>query len=331
MFCKQKYFKQKRMRTTSKTSIILLILITLFYSCTQPKKNEPVRIGILFGPSAVSFLHMLDKDSIIDGRKIEISVLKEPMQIQALMMQGKLEFAILPTLMAANLYNKGVKYQMVACPIWGTLYLLANDSTSTLKGLENRSVSLMGQGTTPDVLLRRVLLQQGIKSTKFDYTYSTHAEISQALLMHKTTLAVVSEPMVSNLISKDKSIHIVAKLTCEDNEHKIDGDLFVQTAFIVNSTFSTNNKELVKSISSKYATSCSYCNEQPDSTAKLMLKYKLATDMEVAKQSLPLCNIHYVEAASISDKVLRFLDIFYQFNPQSLGGKVTDKEFIYQL
>jgi len=312
LFCKQKYFKQKRMRTTSKTSIILLILITLFYSCTQPKKNEPVRIGILFGPSAVSFLHMLDKDSIIDGRKIEISVLKEPMQIQALMMQGKLEFAILPTLMAANLYNKGVKYQMVACPIWGTLYLLANDSTSTLKGLENRSVSLMGQGTTPDVLLRRVLLQQGIKSTKFDYTYSTHAEISQALLMHKTTLAVVSEPMVSNLISKDKSIHIVAKLTCEDNEHKIDGDL-------------------VKSISSKYATSCSYCNEQPDSTAKLMLKYKLATDMEVAKQSLPLCNIHYVEAASISDKVLRFLDIFYQFNPQSLGGKVTDKKFIYQL
>ena len=311
-------------------SVIIAILMLVLYSCTN-KKSDTVQIGILFGPSAVSFLHMMDQDTIIDGRKVEISILKEPMQIQALMMQGKLDFAILPTLMAANLYNKGVNYPMLACPIWGTMYILSNDTIQTIQGLKGRTITVLGQGATPDVMLRRTLEENGISNTKLDYSYTTHAEISQALLMHKTSVAVVSEPMVSNLISKDSTIHIVAKLTCEDKLNETKSDLFVQTAFLVSKRFSDNNKGFVQKISKAYAASCSYCNEQPESTAKLMLKYKLSTDLVVAQRSIPLCNINYVQASSIKDKVYRFLDIFYKFNPKSLGDKMPDKGFVYDL
>jgi NitT/TauT family transport system substrate-binding protein len=273
---------------------------------------------------------MMNHDSIIDGKKIEITVMKEPQQVQALMMQGKLDFAILPTLMAANLYNKGVTYQMLACPVWGTLYILSNDTIHTMQGLKGRTITVLGQGATPDVLLRRVLDENGITDAKLDYTFTTHAEIAQALMMHKTSVAVVSEPMVSNLISKDPTIHIVAKLTCEDKLNQTDRDLFVQTAFLVSERFSGKNKELVKKIGDAYAASCLYCNEQPENTAKLMLKYKLSTDLAVARRSIPLCNIRYVDAASINDKVYRFLDIFYQFNPKCLGDKIPDKGFVYR-
>jgi len=232
--------------------------------------------------------------------------------------------------MAANLYNKGVNYQMLACPVWGTLYILSNDTIHNLQGLNGRTITVLGQGATPDVLLQRVLTENKIGHTKLDYTYTTHAEISQALLMHKTSIAVISEPMVSNLISKDSTIHIVAKLSCEYKFSKTNTDLFVQTAFIVKGSFSNKNEELVNHISQKYAASCNNCNEHPENTAKLMLKYKLATDIAAAKRSIALCNIHYVEADSIKDKINRFLEIFYKSNPKSIGNKMPDNRFIYQ-
>ena len=316
------------MKTYIKHIFLLVILIGAISSCTK-KQPETIRIGVLFGPSAVSFLPLIDQPLTIDGKKLEIIIKTEPQQIQAMMMQGTLDFAILPTLMAANMYNKGVQYQMLACPIWGTLYILSNDNIHSLQGLNGRSISVLGQGATPDVLLRRVLAENGITTAKPDYTFTTHAEIAQALLMHKTAVAVVSEPMVSNLMSKDTTIHIVAKLTCEDKKNTVNSDLFVQTAFLVNDRFSENNKELVQKISDAYASACRYCNEQPKSTAKLMLKYKLSTNLAVAQRSIPLCNIHYVKATSINDKVYQFLNIFYQFNPKSLGDKMPDSNFIY--
>jgi NitT/TauT family transport system substrate-binding protein len=302
----------------------------IFGSCSG-KPNEMIRIGVLYGPSAVSFIQLIDNPPIIDGKKVEIILKTEPQQIQALMMEEKLDFAILPTLMAANLYNKGVNYQMLACPVWGTLYILTNDTISTLKGLTGRTINVMGQGATPDVLLKRMLDENGISNAKLDYTFTTHAEISQALLMHKITVAVVSEPMVSNIISKDTTIHIVVKLNCEDKFNKTDFDLFVQTSFLVSNRFSNDKKELVKKVSDAYAKSCSFCNQQPEITAKLMLKHKLSTDISVAQRSVPLCNIHYVKATDIKVKINRFLEIFYNFDPKSIGGKMPDGGFIYNL
>ena len=104
----------------------------------------------------------------------------------------------------------------------------------------------------------------------------------------------------------------------------------MQTSFLVSKRFSAGNKDKVQKVSDAYAAACSYCNEHPESTAKLMLKYKLSTNLLVAQRSIPLCNIHYVEAASMSEKVYKFLDIFYQFNPKCLGDKMPDGDFIYK-
>jgi len=97
--------------------VIGTLLVVLLLSCSK-KPSDTIRIGVLEGPSAVSFIQLIDQPTLIEDKKIEIIIKSEPLQIQALMMQGELDFAILPTVMAANLYNKGLGYRMVACPIW---------------------------------------------------------------------------------------------------------------------------------------------------------------------------------------------------------------------
>lgn len=309
--------------------IIGTLFIVLLFSCAE-KQSSTISIGVLDGPSAISFIQLIDKPVEIDGRKIEIIIKNEPQQIQALMMQGKLDFAILPTVMAANLYNKGVKYRMVACPIWGTLYLMTNSKVRDIEDLKGQTISVFGQGSTSDILLRRLLQQKLVDNVRIDYTHSTNNEIARALLLKKINVAVVSEPMASNLLSKDSSIHIVCKIDCNDYFDNSDKNIFVQTAFLVSEKLTLKNPSLIKPVCEAYTNSCNYTNEQPEMTARLLVLHNFSTDIDLAKKSLPLCNIRYVGAFALQEEVNRYLNIYFKFNPKSVGGNLPDSEFIYQ-
>lgn len=312
-----------------KIIFIITFFISILYSCTN-KSNDTIRIGILDGPSAVSFIQMIEQSTFIEGKKVEIIIKSEPLQIQALMMRDELDFAILPTVMAANLYNKGLKFRMVACPIWGTLYLVTNNEKININRLTGQKIAVFGQATTSDILLRRLLLKNNIERVNFDYTYTTNNEIAQALLYKKISIAVVSEPMVSNLLTQDSTIKIIGKLDCEEYINNLNKDVFVQTAFLVSNRFTKDNPDLVVQVCEAYSNSCNFTNDQPEIAAKLMVKHKLSKTIEAAKLSLPLCNIRYIGAFALEQEVIQYLNIFYQFNPQSVGGKLPDKDFIYQ-
>ncbi len=311
--------------------IIFTALSGIFLVACSGKSPETIRIGILDGPSAVSFIKLIDQPPVIEGKKVEIIIKSEPQQIQALMMQDKLDFAILPTVMAANLYNKGVRYRMVACPVWGTLYVLTNTSASEITDLKNQTVSLFGQSSTADVLLQRLIQQNRIENVRIDYTLSNNGDIARALKLQKIKFAVVSEPMVSKLIEKNSAIHILTKLTCEEfllNSYK---NIFVQTSFLVNDRFSANNEELVSQICNAYSESCNFLNEQPENAAKLLVKHAISPNSAVALRSIPLCNINYISSFAIAQELESYLRIFYTFDPKSIGGKMPDKDFIYQV
>jgi len=273
---------------------------------------------------------MIDNPPVIEGKKIEIVMKSEPIQIQALMMQGKLDFAILPTVMAANLYNKGLKYRMLACPIWGTLYLLTNGNERNFKDLKGKVISVFGQGATSDILIQRKLMSNRISNVKIDYSYTTNQEIAKALLYKKTELAVVSEPMVSNLLAMDSSIHIVGKIDCEEYIGDLKEDIFVQTAFMVSERFTVNNPTLVEQVCHTYSHSCNFTNEQPELAAKLLVKHNISPNITVAKQSIHLCNIRYISAFALEEQVNKYLKVFYDYNPKSIGGKLPDGNFIFQ-
>lgn len=311
--------------------LVFFLMISFgFSSCTE-KPSNTIRIGVLEGPSAISFIQMIDKSPVINGKQVEFIIKSDPQQIQALMMQHELDFAVLPTVMAANLYNKGVDFKLVACPIWGTLYLLSNDANiQSFDDLNNQSVSVFGQGATPDILLQKNLSDKNIENVKIDYSYTGNSEISEALLHKKIKNCIVSEPMVSLLLSKDSSIHIVTKLNCEAFIGNTDKDIFAQTSFVVSNRYIKEYNQTISLITSAYSNSCKFINEHPNEAAKLLVKHGYIHNFRAAQLSLPLCNIHYEGAFTIERELTRYLNIFYEFDPKSIGEKIPNRDFIYQ-
>lgn len=314
---------------TRAIALFILVLI-LGFSCTE--KKDTIKIGLLDGPSAVSFIAMIDNPPVIDNKRVEFIIHSEPLHIQALMMQGKLDFAVLPTVMAANLYNKGIDYKLLAIPVWGTLYLLTNNpEIQHLKQLQQEKVYLFGQGSTADVLLRSYLEKNALHHIQPDYSYSSNAELANAFLQQKIRLAIISEPMVSLLMTKDSTISILQKISPEDKSLNFSEDIFAQTSFLVNNNLTENYGTLIKVISEQYRESCDFTYEHPEETAELLVKHGFYPDTAVSMQSIPRCNIRFSYAADVKETVMEYLRIFYTFEPQSTGGKMPADDFIYKL
>jgi len=316
------------MRRIFRHILTVLLLLHLLSSCSNSTADE-ITIGIPDGPSVISMMRLIDQPPVIDGKKVKLIVQPEPLQIQALMVQNKLDFAFLPTVMAANLYNKGVDYRVLAIPVWGTLYVVTNDSSiHDTSDLHNMTVHIFGQGATADVLFRHYMQAKELKNLHIDYSYTTNQEVALALLHRTIRTAIVSEPLVSMLISKDTKIKIISELTVETGENHLQNNMFAQTALVVNSVFAQKNPEYVAKILSHVEASSMFTRIQPEKTAYLMLQHKYTDDIGTALRSIPLCNINFVRAYRIREEISRYLTIFYTFDPASIGGKIPDDQFI---
>lgn len=313
-----------------KAITLFILVLILGFSCSE--KKDTIKIGLLDGPSAVSFIAMIDNPPVIDNKKVEFIIHAEPLHIQALMMQGKLDFAVLPTVMAANLYNKGIDYKLLAIPVWGTLYLMTNTrDIQNLNQLQHEKVYLFGRGSTADILTRDYLIKEALNHIQPDYSYSSNAELAQAFLQQKINFAVISEPMVSILIAKDSNIRIIHKIEPEDTIKKLSKQTFAQTSFLVKSNLTKHYSALIQAISKQYKESCDFTYQQPEKTATLLVKHGFYPDTAVALQSIPRCNIRFSYASDVKETVMEYLRIFYTFEPQSTGGKMPADDFIYRL
>ena len=171
-----------------------------------------VRFGVLPGPTAVSALHLACRADSVGGRPLEVRTMASPLHVQAALANGELDFAVLPTVMAANLYNKGVDCRLLACPVWGTLYIMSCDTAvRRLADLQGDGLALFGRGSTADVLVRALMRQEGV-GCRVDYRYTTNAEVAQALRARRVRAAVVSEPLASVLMAEDGGIALVHRL-----------------------------------------------------------------------------------------------------------------------
>jgi len=136
--------------------------------------------------------------------------------------------------------------------------------------------------------------------------------------------------MASILLTKDTSIHIVTKLNCEEFVLNTDVDIFAQTSFLVNNKYIENYGESIDRICAAYSRSCNFINDQPDEAARLLVKHRFLTDFNAARISLPLCNIRYVGAFAVERELMKYLNIFFEYDPASIGGKLPNRNIIYQ-
>ena len=292
--------------------LTFLLIFTLFSCASHSGDTNAFRVAVLRGPSALAFADWMgDEVPVIGKDTCRIEWVDTPEQMQALLVKHEADMAVLPMISAANLYNKGIDYSLLGCPLWGTLYLVS-------KGDIHPPVYLFGRGTTPDILARHAL--DSLKQEDFNYTFASAGEVLQALLLGKAETAVLSEPFLSAALRRDSSLQIAANL------NRPHGTLpgFPQTAIVCNSAALAYRPTL----DSLLRQSCIFANTHPEEAIRRLEEAGVFAPGMLTPESVHRCGIHYRTAQEAATVISSFLELVWQTEPQAIGGKLPDSTFI---
>ena len=315
--------------------IILLVLLKVTSCNFSREESEVITTATLKGPSAMAMIKMIEEKPILNGElKTEFKISNEPDQVRAMVMNGDVDFAVLPSTMAALLYNKEQPYILAAIPVWGTLYLFGTDTAlHSWEDLKGKKISLMGRGMTPDVLFRFLATKNGLdpdKDLQLNYSFPGHIELANAIISGNSDLGVISEPLATMVMKKNPSVVPILDLNLE--WEKVFGGTvpFAQTALIVRRDLAEKSKETVDDYLSFLQESITWVNQNPSAASELIVKYEIMPDTAMGRISIPRCNLRYAGAYKEMKGIQEYLKVFFNFNPLTIGGKLPDEEFYYK-
>ncbi len=315
-------------------SVVFALTVLLCFSCNTNKgSNEKhgITIASLSGPSSMALIKMIDSLYCEKNNNIRVEILTEPVQVRKMMLEGTVDFALLPSNMGAILYNKGIDYRLMAIPVWGTLYLFGQDSTiKSWEDLRSKKVYVMARGMIPDVLFRHLLVKNGIdpdEDITLDYSFPGHIDLANAVAAGQAELGVISEPLVSLVMKRNSKVRAIMDLNKEWD--LVQGTPIAQTALLGKGSIIDNDPVLAGRILSACKRSVEWVNTYPDSAAILIVKHKILSDIDVARASIPRSNMNFVRAGNISREINDFFWVFYEMDPDIIGGKIPDEKFFY--
>jgi NitT/TauT family transport system substrate-binding protein len=68
-----------------------------------------------------------------------------------------------------------------------------------------------------------------------------------------------------------------------------------------------------------------------EEASAIIEKYGILPAKDLAKRSIPLCNFRFTPAYKEKDGIEEYLKVFFNFNPLSIGGKLPDESFYYNI
>ena len=216
--------------------IIALVLSVIFVlglvACApQPDSELEVRVTVLSGTTGMGMAKLISESkSEKAALNYNFSIVSDATQVSAGILGGNIDIAAVPTNLASTLYNKtngGV--QVLAISNLGVLYLLEKgNSVESLGDLQGKTISIPGQGTNPEFILRHVLQENGLtvgEDVFFDYTYSTPDTLSSALAGGFVDIALLPEPKVTAVKSQNAEIRTAIDLSVEWEKVSLKGSL----------------------------------------------------------------------------------------------------------
>ncbi|MFN8206232.1 MAG: PhnD/SsuA/transferrin family substrate-binding protein [Bacteroidales bacterium] len=320
-----------------RTLLTIMVLPLLFVTCTTPAvdKSNEVQIAVLRGPSAMSMVGLMDKGFRFGNRQAVFQVFNEPAQVQALMVRGETDIALLPGNMAAILYNRGVDYRLVSVPVWGTLFLAGEDSSvQDWNDLRGKKVYLMARGATPDLIFRYLLQLNGLvpdKDIQLDYTFPNHLELFTAITAGRASLGILAEPFLSQAMLENPKVHLCLDLEKEWNIALADSVPMMQTALVVRDSFCFQETAWLDAFHRAYAREVEWIRSNPDSAGILCMRFGLIRDPIAGRDAIKRSGIRVKLASDERAGIYRYLHTLWSFNADAVGGRMPDDSFIFQI
>ncbi|MCI8589741.1 MAG: ABC transporter substrate-binding protein [Clostridiales bacterium] len=305
-----------------------------------PSASEPtaakidIKAAVLSGPTGMGAAKLMDMAANGEtANNYQFTVAASPDEITASLVNGEFQIACVPTNLAAVLYQKTAgKIQTAAVNTLGVLYMLTSGvEINEVSDLEGKTIYATNQGSTPEYILNYVLTKNGLTpGENVTVEFADADTVSAGLVSGDIEIAMLPEPKVSAvLINGKEKVRVALDMTKE--WEKIDEKSTVmQGCIVVNKEFAAENHAAVDAFLNEYKESVDFIENNLETAAALCETYAILPKAAIAAKAYPNCHIVYQDGAQMKEQLSAFLQVLYEANAASVGGKMPDDGFWYE-
>jgi NitT/TauT family transport system substrate-binding protein len=258
---------------------------------------------------------------------------RTPDEMRAGLSSGAMQAVIVPSNVAANLYNRGLGIQLLNIMTRGLLYIVGSDKYARIEDFKGKKIAVPFRNDMPDLLLRRLLAKTGMKvgqDIQFDYA-GTPPEAVQMLLAGRVEAALLSEPGATAAILRGKvSMSGLARAIDFQKEwaRVVGGSGFVpQAGLVVTRSFAERlGPGGLAGFQKALESAVDYVVEHPY-RASVTSATELGLLSPIVAEAIPYSNLAALPASSIRPELEAFFSMLAEDDPRIIGGKLPGDSF----
>lgn len=314
--------------------LLALVMAFTLMACGQKAETAEMNVYVLAGPTGVGAMPLWAKSDAGETENIyHFTMPAANDEVVAAISKGEADIAAVATNMAATLYNKtdgGVT--VLAVNTLGVLSMLTSgealDSVSALKG---KTIYTPGQGANPEYILRYVLEKNGLDPDR-DVTIrfvGDGSELVGVWQQDKDAVIMAPQPVATTILMKHEGSRKVLDMTEEWRKVSGDDSALMMGCVIVRNAFLAEHPGAVDTFLREYAASIEAAQNDVPATAALCEQYGLIPKAALAEQAIPQCGLTFVTGSDMQKQLQGYLQVMFDANPKSVGGKLPAEDFYY--
>ncbi len=307
------------------------------WGCTSSSRAPVARLNLM-GPSTpptVLLAHLAQQAEFqerVPG--VSFAVAKSPDLMRASLASGDVQVAAIPTLMAANLYQKGAGVQLLNVTGWGFFYLLARgDGFSDWADLKGRRAAIAFKGDMPDLILRYLARANDVDLARdLDLTYtSSTTEAAQFLLADQADLALLPEPSLTATLAqaKQKGIPVRIQMDLQEEWGRVTGGAarIPLVGTVVASSLLAGDASLGSVIDGGLKASVDWVVQHPEEAATFGSAHLGGVKPELLAEAWSRISLAVVPAREARAELEFFYERLKEISPEIIGGDLPDDHF----
>jgi NitT/TauT family transport system substrate-binding protein len=314
------------------------MLPALWPGRSQAKVPRLVLAGPFAGVSN-ALIRIVDGGALGDvADQVDFRVWKDPNQLRALALEGAADFVAMPSNVAANLYNRGVKLRLLNISAWGMLFVVSRDEKlRTLDDLKGQELLMPFRGDMPDIVFQTLAAKLGFKVGKdlvLRYV-ATPLDALQMLLTRRADHALLAEPAVSMGVRKSQTLPI--SVVAPDLHRGIDiqrewGRAFqraprIPQAGIVVMSNRMADTALIERFQQAYAQAMQWCHANADECGRAVAKRIDMLTPEGVADAVRADGTTFKTATQAREELEFFFELLHARQPGLVGGKLPPDDF----
>lgn len=297
---------------------ILLCLISIFSFAKEYKMLIPN------GLPTMALAYMMEETKEIDGATLHYLLPKANDAMMVAMMKGTPDIAVIPSNLAAQLYQKQGEYKILGTLTSSSFYILGQNPVSSIKDLKGKKIYAFAKGLTPDIVLKTILKRNQLEKEADIQYLSSPIEALQMYLKDKNAFVFLTEPMITQAMLKNKEIKILFSMAEEWKKQFPQTTGFPQAVVVVKKEL-LGNYQFRKELDISLQASVNFLYNSPRGV-EVLAKYGFSFSDETLTPLLKRSGIQWAGIYSLKQKenFEQYYKILEKENPNMIGGRIPE-------